>query len=602
MTRHPIRKFFGLFVLYSFIILGIFALQFRSQSIFSKNFAQLRLTLTQNKDESKENPFLDTFYIAYKGMTLFTDEESKSILTYKNGNQTSLVFTDWKEIDENSFELLFSENVSLHCKISGEKHDSLNISVNLPSTAKEISIPYKLAKSYTVTESNSKRMLLKSSNTQTALKAPEIRESEIILLASNKTLSYADYIPITRFTFDTILENPLAQVDSYMQTKKNIKNASVNNFTSSSDVLTEQVVNAYLAELTPRGKYLDAIAQVPQSFREGTRRTYISAPYLNNLVNMNNSLVMQLENLDYKMNFALEKNDLSIFETDNLGEFLLTRKSSVASQLLQLPSKQEVFEPTTKQASGILNTYSVLKSQNSEMADILLPVLDKSLEIVESACYTENDMLFITSNNEKLDNLQSIRIGKTLVNYGSITKNTTVQAGGYMLINSQIPAIENLDLRTTGEIYAILEEDSTFYPHMNFVNKENGTTSWAWTVAQSISYSKDEEGTITLATKFPQGATHYMILNNIEPFKSIEIYGMKFRTDPRFETYNSSGYVYNARTKTLFLKYRHKAETEIVRLIYKEEVVPEPTETTETTSTPTETSPETNTSGEKPAV
>ena len=238
------------------------------------------------------------------------------------------------------------------------------------------------------------------------------------------------------------------------------------------------------------------------------------------------------------------------------------------------------------------------------MADILLPVLDKSLEVVESACYTENDMLFITSSNEKLDNLQSIRIGKTLVDYGSVTKNTTVQAGGYMLINSQIPTVETLDLRTTGEIYAILEEDSTFYPHMDFVNKENGTTTWAWTVAQSISYSKDEEGTITLATKFPQGATHYMILNNIEPFKSIEIYGMKFRTDPRFETYNSSGYVYNARTKTLFLKYRHKSETEIVKLIYKEEVVPEQTETTETTSETTGVSPETTTtvSGETPAV
>lgn len=602
MTRHPIRKFFGLFVLYSLIILGIFALQFRSQSIFSKNFAQLRLTLTQNKDESKENPYLDTFHVAYKGMTLFSDEESKAVLTYENGNQIPLVFTDWKEIDETSFELLFSENVSLHCKISGEKHDSLNISVNLPTKSKEISIPYKFSKSYRVTESNSKRMLLKSSNTQTALKAPEIKESELVLFASNRNISYADYVPVTRFTFDTILENPLAQVDFYMQTKKNIKNASVNNFTSSSESLTEQAVNAYMAELTPKGKYLDAIAQIPQSFKEGTRRTYISAPYLNNLVNMNNSLVMQLENLDYKMNFALEKNDLSIFETDNLGEFLLTRKSSVATQLLQLPSKLEVFEPTTKQASGILNTYSVLKPKYPEMADILLPVLDKSLEIVESACYTENDMLFITSNNEKLDNLQSIRIGKTLVNYGSITKNTTVQAGGYMLINSQIPTVETLDLRTTGEIYAILEEDSTFYPHMNFVNKENGITTWAWTVAQSISYSKDEEGTITFETKFPQGATHYMILNNIEPFKSIEIYGMKFRTDPRFESYNSSGYVYNARTKTLFLKYRHKSETEIVKLIYKEEVIPEPTETTETTSETTETSPETANSGETPSV
>lgn len=594
MTRHPIRKFLGLFVLYTLIILGIFALQFRSQSIFSKNFAQLRLTLTQNKDETQKIPFSDTFYIAYKGMTLFSDEENKSVLTYSNGNKVPLVFSNWKEIDENSFELLFSENVSLLCKIIGEKKDTLNISAKLPAKAKEISIPYKFSKSYTVTDSSTKKMLLKSNNTQTALKAPEIKESEIVLLASNSTLSYADYVPVTRFTFDSILENPLALLDSYMQSKKNIKSASVNLFTSSIDSLTEQSVNAYMAEMTPKGKYLDSIAQVPQSFKDGTRRTYISAPYLNNLVNMNNSLVMQLENLDYKLNFALEKKDLSIFETENFAQFLLIRKSGIANQILQLPATLEVFEPTTEQASGILNTYASLKPEYPEMADILLPVLDKSLEIVETACYTENDLLFITSNNEKLNNLQSIRIGKSLVNYGSVTKNTTVQAGGYMLINSQIPAIENLDLRTTGEIYAILEEDNTFYPHMDFIHKENGITTWAWTVAQSISYSKDEEGTISLATKFPQGATHYMILNNIEPFKSIEIYGMKFRTDPRFETYNSSGYVYNARTKTLFLKYRHKSETEIVRLIYKEEPKEEvetPVEETTSTETTTTTTP-----------
>lgn len=586
MTRHPIRKFFGLFVLYSLIILGIFALQFRSQSIFSKNFAQLRLTLTQNKDETQNIPYSDKFYIAYKGMTIFSDEENKSILTYSNGNQVPLVFSDWKEIDENSFELLFSENVSLLCKVSGEKKENLNISAKLPTKTKAISIPYKFSKSYTVTDSSAKKMLLKSNNTQTALRAPEIQENKIVLWNTNNSLSYADYIPVTRFTFDSILENPLALLDSYMQTKKNIKNASVNLFASSLDSLTEQAANAYMAEMTPKGKYLDSIAQIPQSFKEGTRRTYISAPYLNNLVNMNNSLVMQLENLDYKVTFALEKKDLSIFETENLTQFLLTRKSTIANQVLQLPATLESFEPTTEQASGILNTYASLKIEYPEMADLLIPVLDKSLEIVETACFTENDLLFVSSNNEKLNNLQSIRIGKSLVNYGSVVKNTTIQAGGYMLINSQIPTVENLDLRTTGEIYAILEEDSTFYPHMNFIHKENGVTIWAWTVAQSISYSKDEEGTISFATKFPQGATHYMILNNIEPFKSIEIYGMKFRTDPRFETYNSSGYVYNARTKTLFLKYRHKSETEIVRLIYKDE--PPKEETIETTEETTE--------------
>ena len=48
----------------------------------------------------------------------------------------------------------------------------LNISAKLPAKAKEISIPYKFSKSYTVTDSSTKKMLLKSNNTQTALKAP----------------------------------------------------------------------------------------------------------------------------------------------------------------------------------------------------------------------------------------------------------------------------------------------------------------------------------------------------------------------------------------------------------------------------------------------
>ena len=97
---------------------------------------------------------------------------------------------------------------------------------------------------------------------------------------------------------------------------------------------------------------------------------------------------------------------------------------------------------------------------------------------------------------------------------------------------------------------------------------------WAWTSAKAISTTTDAEGTITIQTSFPAGYTHYMIINNVEPFKSIEIYDMLFRTDPRFESYNSSGYVYDAETKTLFLKYRHKTYTEKVRLFYKEQEPP----------------------------
>jgi hypothetical protein len=67
-----------------------------------------------------------------------------------------------------------------------------------------------------------------------------------------------------------------------------------------------------------------------------------------------------------------------------------------------------------------------------------------------------------------------------------------------------------------------------------------------------------------ITASFPQGDTHYMVIKGIKPFGRIQIYGMDFHTDPRFESYNSSGYKYDAETGTLFLKMRHKAENEDV--------------------------------------
>lgn len=589
MAHHPIRKFFGLIVLYSVIILGIFALQFRSQSIFSKNFAQLRLTLSKNKQESVKQEFIDTFHIVYKGMTLYSDNDAKPTLHLKNGSSKTLTFVNWNEINDSSFQLIFDNNVSILCGITGNEKNTLTVSAKIPSNANNISIPYKFAKAYTVTNSTGRRITLKSNNMQTALTAPIIQPDVITLSPVESTFTYANFKPVTTFAFDTISDNPLAQADFFMQNKKNIKTSCVNLFTTSIDNLTETAVNAYMAEMTAKNKYLDAIALIPDSYKSGSRRTYLTAPYLNNLVAMNSTLVMQLENLNYRMTYSLEKQNLSIFESDNLAQFLQTLKTSQACLVLQLPASLQVFEPTPEQAAGILNTYKNLIIDSPEMANLLSSVLDTCLQTIESNCTLENEKLYVSSNNERLTSMQSIRIGKALIDYGAIIKNTTVQTGGYLLVNSQIPSAELLDLRTASDIYSILEEENTFYPHLQNIAKDNGNSIWAWTVAQSIGFSKDEQGTISFLTQFPIGATHYMIINNIEPFKSIEIYGMKFRTDPRFETYNSSGYVYNAKSKTLFLKYRQKAEHELVKLFYIDE---EPEESNVETATNETTSPD----------
>ena len=59
------------------------------------------------------------------------------------------------------------------------------------------------------------------------------------------------------------------------------------------------------------------------------------------------------------------------------------------------------------------------------------------------------------------------------------------------------------------------------------------------------------------------------MLNGIPNFHGkIEIQSQMFRTDPRFETYNSSGYVYQNSSRSLFIKSRHKSKMELIRLFY----------------------------------
>ncbi len=60
------------------------------------------------------------------------------------------------------------------------------------------------------------------------------------------------------------------------------------------------------------------------------------------------------------------------------------------------------------------------------------------------------------------------------------------------------------------------------------------------------------------------------------------IYDVAFRTDPRFESYNSSGYVYLKESSSLLLKSRHRSRREEIRLIYKEPVSPKVEEIIET--------------------
>ena len=155
--------------------------------------------------------------------------------------------------------------------------------------------------------------------------------------------------------------------------------------------------------------------------------------------------------------------------------------------------------------------------------------------------------------------------------------------GGRLLVNSYIADSSSFDLNTLSMLYPIIAYDNVLYPHFSIIGSLKDKKVWTWSCSEDIKFNFEDE-VVTLELDFIDEQIQHVIFKEIPPFTSIYIYDIAYRTDPRFETYNSSGYVYKNENGTLLLKSRHKSEKEIVKLDYKpivkKEVVPivQPTE------------------------
>ena len=80
MHKHPVRKFLGLFALYTFIIVGIFVLQFKTESIISRTLGALSLTLAQTRTEDDQIKLKNQFEIEYKNIKFSASEKTPVML------------------------------------------------------------------------------------------------------------------------------------------------------------------------------------------------------------------------------------------------------------------------------------------------------------------------------------------------------------------------------------------------------------------------------------------------------------------------------------------------------------------------------------------
>ena len=513
--------------------------------------------------------------VVFKGLSFFADDENPVLLQNETGEETQLFLRSYKE-DSDSVKLFFSDDVTLEFFQfkQGDGLNSLSIFADFPESFSSIFLPCALSPQYSFKTQEDGTVLLTSKGETFVFSCDSFDEKTIGFSQANLTAKCEPYIPShevipENFSFQLIAglsgtsDAELAAICAEARTSLADRVGSLI-AQSRIDSLSEMDITAYVAELASRGRYSQAVSSIPDTFRRGSKRTYISAPFFDNLVSMSRSLAIQTE----KFSSLVKSSSPDVFATEGMTSYILREKNSPAiRQLIDSVSQIQSFSAT--QAAGALDVYSELSSKEPVLASILEKATSLCVSAIEKSCVLENGSLKLSKDDGTFfDVYDAVFVGTSLAKYGKVTSNMLLVQAGNLLVHTALSS-PDLSVRTISSIYRMIAPDNTYFPHAEILGWYGDSCVWAWTCAQSISCAHDNALTANILIEFPHEQTHYVIFSGVPDFRGkIEIQGMMFRTDPNFETYNSSGYVYQGSTRSLFLKSRHKSRTELVRLFF----------------------------------
>lgn len=575
MFAQFLRKAFTLLVVYAVLIIGIFILQFKNDSIISEKLGNLHITLLESAQDDNSILLKNKFSVKFNGLN-FSGTEDNPVRAMINGADRPIVLKTWKKVSPLSCELSFSNGIVLRFSVSDDTAKAyLSVEGTLPPEVSRVFVPYNFAVGTSVVLRTDSQIQVETKKNSWELNAPSIHRDYVVLAKTEKVASYSYFNRTHSFTFEDTVAFDGASEATYRNNVENLKQNLINSFAqipSDSQTVAEQEAVSFVAAMAEKGRYNEALDSVPQNFKRNALRTFLSAPYFDTLARVNEPLQAQLKNYGEMIARVAESSGLDVFNVRFIADYMCMHPGAESVRsLLKAASAAALSEKPLQVSVGILTVYNELCGKNVELANILAPAAAKAVEKIASSCAIDENSISIAENGIFISVVQAVQAGDAVLRYGETAKNPSYISGGRLIINSYLKESSSFDLKTLGELYPIVVHDNYFYPHFEILSFANGRAVWAWTCAKNISYENDNQGTIALNIDFPLSYTHYIIINGIERFQTIYIYDLAFRTDARFETYNSSGYVYQNDSKSLLLKSRHKSQIEQIRLVYSQD-------------------------------
>lgn len=592
MTNRFFPKFIGLLILYSCILLGIFVIQFKNESIIIKTIGPIKATMFETKNQKQQTVLQNKFQIVYNSFSLYSDENHAVKVVYGDDTEEDLNIESYEIHDGNEespeslcigFKSSNSETVNPRFFISADKDSEIEalsiIKDDDNALIKEIKIPYKFLESFNIEMFANKAVLSSpaaSDDSQYLLSAARLEDDYLVFNGDSDVAKFAPYVPDTKFTFEQIPESSYSSETTYNGNIDKLRHSVASVFDNNQSHLSELMANIFIAERYASNSRTGVISKINESLPL-SRRTYLSSPYLDNIVSNYKSLQNRNSNQSLKITSAIKDSNLSVFEIDDLLKYCYMANFPIEKEIVKVLPEVEIFEPTEVQAAAILKVYADACDNpyySNSMTSLLNPYLEKCVATIEAACVLDGEKLLLSNAKSALNFVDVARISKSLIAVSSKPvegrSSEVLKKAGYSIFNSVFQnEIKSVDMEKISFLYPLLVENN-YLPHFEILSPIEKETYHkpvsVWTMAK-ISM-KQSGNTIQFNLTNQVGSSHYMIFTNVNKFKTIMMYDMAYRSAKDFQNYDSPGYVYDEATKTLFVKMRHKKEVEKIILYY----------------------------------
>lgn len=591
----------ALTISYILIIFGIFVIQFTIGKTFYYTIGAMSVSGRDDVDETGNRTPLLPLHIVANGLDFYITDQTPITAKTSNNEELSLKVLEYKKT-EDSFSVICSNDVLIDfTSYLSETVETVRISVSMPSEIETIYFPWKLTQSARL-ERQDEQIFLRYGKDRFIFRggygfgnSDDTSElPHLILSSSKKTAFYETYIQSESLDFDSIRRIPIASDEEYAKTKQLFRERALDYFSSviSSRNYNEDLLTAYMAEKAFNGEYAKALVFAPSSLLPKEKRSYISTTFYGNLVQNDNSLATYQRKFLSGIESGIARAEISVFDREALIPFLINNsRANLISALEKIASNAKQEDLNSFLAAGLLEAAMDYAFYFPNKQNLFMENSEQYETVLKDSLISIDTGLYISSDKKTIDTEKTLRTASVLIRYGSSYPDKgTWKAVGQALYSSifslggnssSLPAsfdIQGDKAKKLGlmandalilhaeKLYPAAVKDNPYYPHEESLALKAEPGIWAWTSARDINVLKNDAKIFSFRISSKAGDTHYMIIRGIRPFYRIQIHEIDFRTDPRFEMYNSSGYVYDERTRTLLLKMKHKKDDEDIVL------------------------------------